>query len=138
MFEQLKDASLIEILAYMFVFGTGIGFFNRVPMWTWQWFQKAYRAIRKTELEELVAEAPHGCQSEAQCHQRLTSAVSQAVQGTFLPVSHQLEEVDRKVGELNTEVKGLDTKMGTKLDRVHSRIDSHLNEEAKAAAGKVA
>lgn len=141
MLEQLKDATLVELLMYMFIVGTGIGFFNRIPAWAAAWFKKAYRAIRKAEFKELAAEVPHGCQSELECSQRLSSAVTQAVQDAFLPMSGQIEEVDRKLidgfNDVDTKMGALDGKIGNGLSRVHQRIDLHLNGLPDKTAGKV-
>lgn len=111
---MFNDMSAQEMLFNLFMVGIMLEFIRMVPPLFMKLVNKVRKALRKVEVQELAEELGGVCKSEDDCNKRL--------EGTIKALG---KEIKNDISEARQEFK-------SGLQRVHNRIDNHLNK-AKVA-----
>ena len=111
---MFNDMSAQEMLFNLFMVGIMLEFIRMVPPLFMKLVNKVRKALRKVEVQELAEELGGVCKSEEDCNKRL--------EGTIKALG---KEIKNDISEARQEFK-------SGLQRVHNRIDNHLNK-AKVA-----
>lgn len=107
---MFKDASIGEIVKYLFIVGVVLGFFQMVPGMVRSAFKWVISRLKKEKVEELRKQLGSQCMSETECQDRLKAAVKE---------------------EISVPLRSLEQKMDSGMNRIHERIDEHLNSATK-------
>lgn len=115
---MFKEMDYQEILFWLFMVGIMIEFVRMVPPLTMKLIGKIRKGLRKVEVQELAEELGGVCKSEDDCNKRLEGTIKDAVKSLG-------KEIKKDISDARKEFK-------SGLNRVHDRIDNHLNKEKAA------